>query len=93
VRIEFEHPDSGARHVVEAPLPGDLRAVLERTSGSGTLRFLEHKNALGTSHTSSFPPEAGDGAGDRGGALDVDSRSPTVRPEPTADDDDARPEY
>jgi 23S rRNA (uracil1939-C5)-methyltransferase len=33
-RLEFEHPDGGARHFLEAPLPGDLRAVLERTSGA-----------------------------------------------------------
>jgi 23S rRNA (uracil1939-C5)-methyltransferase len=37
-RLEFDHPDTGARLVVEAPLPGDLRAVLERMSGvSGLL--------------------------------------------------------
>jgi 23S rRNA (uracil1939-C5)-methyltransferase len=46
-RLEIDHPDTGARLVVEAPLAGDLRAVLERISGAGTLRFLDHKNALG----------------------------------------------
>jgi 23S rRNA (uracil1939-C5)-methyltransferase len=56
VRIEMEHPTTGARLTVEAPLPGDLRAVLERTSGPGTLRFLDHKNALGTSGLSTIPP-------------------------------------
>ncbi len=56
VRIEMEHPGTGARLTVEAPLPGDLRAVLERTSGPGTLRFLDHKNALGTSGLSTIPP-------------------------------------
>ena len=56
VRIEMDHPTTGARLTVEAPLPGDLRAVLERTSGPGTLRFLDHKNALGTSGLSTIPP-------------------------------------
>jgi 23S rRNA (uracil1939-C5)-methyltransferase len=87
VRIELDHPDTGARHVIEAPLPGDLRAVLERTAGPGTLRFLEHKNALGTSGTSHLPPDP-DEVQDRGSALDVDARAPTVRPELTEDDDD-----
>jgi len=40
VRIELDHPRTNVRLMVEAPLPGDLRAVLERTSGPGTLRFL-----------------------------------------------------
>ena len=53
-RLELDHPDTGVRHVIEAPLAGDLRAVLERISPAGTLRFLDQKNALGTRH----PPEA-----------------------------------
>ncbi len=91
VRIEIDHPSTAQRLVFEAPLPGDLRAVLERTSGPGTLRFLEHKNALGTyvgGSTSSLPP-APDAFHDRGGALDVDASSPTLHPEMTSDDDDA----
>jgi 23S rRNA (uracil1939-C5)-methyltransferase len=36
-RLEFDHPDSGVRQVVESPLPGDLRAVLERMGGHGAL--------------------------------------------------------
>jgi 23S rRNA (uracil1939-C5)-methyltransferase len=58
VRLEFTHPHTQQRLIVEAPVPGDLRAVLERTSGPGTLRFLEHKHALGTgsSGLSSIPP-------------------------------------
>jgi 23S rRNA (uracil1939-C5)-methyltransferase len=88
VRLEFDHPDTGARLVLESPLPGDLRAVLERTAGPGTLRFLEHKNALGTSGTSHLPPGPDDGSEDRGSALDVDARSPTLRPELIEDDDD-----
>ena len=56
VRLELTHPTNGNRLIIEAPLPGDLRAVLERTSGPGTLRFLDHKQALGQSGVSSFPP-------------------------------------
>jgi 23S rRNA (uracil1939-C5)-methyltransferase len=47
VRLEIEHPDTGAPLVLEAPLPGDLRSVLERVSGPGTLRSLDEKRALG----------------------------------------------
>jgi|GEM_PF-470541 len=56
VRIEFTHPAHGRRQLIEAPLAGDLRAVLERTSGPGTLRFLDGKNALGQPSYSSLPP-------------------------------------
>jgi len=56
VRIEFDHPVKRQRMIIEATLPGDLRTVLERTSGAGTLRFLDHKNALGRSGSSSIPP-------------------------------------
>jgi 23S rRNA (uracil1939-C5)-methyltransferase len=87
VRIEIDHPGAGNRLIVEAPLPGDLRAVLERTSGPGTLRFLDHKNALGTS-TSSFPPPP-DSYHDRGSALTLDVAAVTLRPEMTSDDDDS----
>jgi 23S rRNA (uracil1939-C5)-methyltransferase len=90
VRLEFEHPDGGGRRFVETPLPGDLRAVLERTSGPGTLRFLDHKNALGTSGTSNLPPGPDEVIHDRGSALDVDGSSPSIHPELTGDDDDGR---
>ncbi|HEY3817427.1 MAG TPA: pseudouridine synthase [Polyangiaceae bacterium] len=90
VRLEFDHPDTGARHIVEAALPGDLRAVLERTAGPGTLRFLEHKNALGTSGTSHLPPGPDEVLHDRGSALDVDTGTPSRHPELTTDDDDGR---
>jgi 23S rRNA (uracil1939-C5)-methyltransferase len=56
-RLEIDHPDTGARLVIEAPLAGDLRAVLERISAAGTLRFLDHKNALGGRE----PPRASPG--------------------------------
>lgn len=87
VRLEFDHPTSGQRMLVEAPMPGDLRAVLERTSGPGTLRFLDHKNALGHSGHSSLPPPP-DARHDRGSILEIDSSHPSIRPEMTSDDDD-----
>jgi 23S rRNA (uracil1939-C5)-methyltransferase len=59
IRLEFDHPDTGERHLVVAPIPGDLRAVLERMSGAETVRFLDHKNALGSS---TFPPAIDEGA-------------------------------
>jgi 23S rRNA (uracil1939-C5)-methyltransferase len=90
VRIELDHPRTNVRLVVEAPLPGDLRAVLERTSGPGTVRFLDHKNALGTSGSLSSLPPPPDSTHDGGGPLDVDASSPTLHPEPTADEDDGR---
>jgi len=88
VRLEFDHPDVPGRRIVEAPLSGDLRAVLERTSGPGTLRFLDHKNALGTSGTSHLPPGPDEVVHDRGSVLDVDGSSPTLHPELTGDDED-----
>lgn len=90
VRIEFDHPTLGQRLLIEAPMPGDLRGVLERTSGPGTLRFLEHKNALGASGSSghsSMPPPP-DGSHERGSALDIDSSTPSVHGELISDDDD-----
>ena len=87
VRLEFDHPDTGARHIVEAALPGDLRAVLERTAGPGTLRFLDHKNALGTSGTSHLPPGPDEVQHDRGSALDIDASPPSSHTELTSDDD------
>jgi 23S rRNA (uracil1939-C5)-methyltransferase len=90
VRLELDDPDSGARHVVEAALPGDLRAVLERTAGPGTIRFLDHKNALGTSGVSHLPPGPDEVMHDRGSALEVDVRSPSSHAELTTDEDDGR---
>lgn len=88
VRLEFEHPVTAQRMIVEAPMPGDLRAVLERTSGPGTLRFLDHKNALGHGGSSMPPPP--DLRPEAGSAIDiVDSGAPSLRPdELVADDDD-----
>ena len=90
VRLEFDHPDTGARHILEAALPGDLRAVIERTAGLGTLRFLDHKNALGTSGTSHLPPGPDEVQHDRGSALDMDAGTPASHAELTGDDDDGR---
>jgi 23S rRNA (uracil1939-C5)-methyltransferase len=44
VRLEFDHPSTRARQVVETPLGGDLRAVVERLAGAETLRLLDHAN-------------------------------------------------
>jgi 23S rRNA (uracil1939-C5)-methyltransferase len=78
VRLEFEHPTTGVHHVVEAPLPGDLRVVLERIGGAETLRFLDHKNALGSGVGSTLPPPAEvDLDAERSAPLDV---FPTVPP-------------
>jgi 23S rRNA (uracil1939-C5)-methyltransferase len=90
VRLEFDHPDTGGRHIVEAALTGDLRAVLERTAGPGTLRFLDHKNALGTSGSLSSLPPPPDSTHDRGSVLDIDASSPTMHPESIADDESDR---
>ncbi len=86
VRIEFVHPRTDQRLIIEAPMPGDLRAVLERTSGPGTLRFLDHKNALGQSGVSSFPPPP-DSRNDSSKVLDVDSSTRTLRAEMVNDDE------
>jgi len=85
VRLELDHPHSGARVVVESPLAGDLRAVLERIVGLGTLRFLDQKNALGPSGTSTIPPSPPEAPNDTDGPLDVDAALPTIRPEPPDD--------
>jgi 23S rRNA (uracil1939-C5)-methyltransferase len=59
VRIEIVHPVSGARLLFESTLAGDLRATLERATGSSVLRFLEQKHALGDHRASSVPPPPG----------------------------------
>jgi 23S rRNA (uracil1939-C5)-methyltransferase len=90
VRLEFEHPDTGVRHIVEAALPGDLRAALERTAGPGTLRFLDQKSALGTSGTSHLPPGPDEVQHEPGIALEIDPRRPSIHLELTGDDDGGR---
>jgi 23S rRNA (uracil1939-C5)-methyltransferase len=91
VRLEFIHPRTQQRLIVEAPMPGDLRSVLERTSGPGTLRFLEHKSALGQSGVSSLPPPPDDShlevSEETGSVLDIDSSTPTIHPQLVNDDE------
>jgi 23S rRNA (uracil1939-C5)-methyltransferase len=58
VRLEIEHPDGRQPIVGQAPLAGELRAVLERIGGIETVRFLDQKNALG--ETSDEPRASGD---------------------------------
>lgn len=87
VRIELEHPVHKTRLVLEAPLPGDLRGVLERAGGPGTIRFLDQKSALGTS-TSSFPPPP-DSSHARGSALDLNLRDTNLpSSDPLPEDED-----
>jgi 23S rRNA (uracil1939-C5)-methyltransferase len=87
VRIELDHLRTRNRLIFETPLPGDLRTVLERVSGPGTLRFLDHKNALGGSGPSTLPPPP-DSQHDRGRALEVDASHPTRHPEIVGGDDE-----
>jgi 23S rRNA (uracil1939-C5)-methyltransferase len=47
VRVEVDHPLTGQRLLIEAPLPPDLRVALVRASDESVLRFLENKRALG----------------------------------------------
>ena len=90
VRLEFSYPGTGARHLVEAPLPGDLRGVVERMSGVGTLKLLDRRNALGTSGASSFPPAGDDDVVHTGGELEIDLSKPTIPPpEPASGPKDA----
>lgn len=74
VRVEVDHPVTGNRLLVEAPLPPDLRAALVRASDESVLRFLENKKALGGA-----PRRTG-----LGDAIPISERSPLsmVEPEP-----------
>jgi hypothetical protein len=56
-------------------------------SGPGTLRFLDHKNALGTAAASSFPPGAEEVV-HHGSELEIEVGSPTIKPELLSDGDD-----
>ncbi len=55
VRLEMDHPDAGTPLVFEAPLPGELRGVLERMGGSETLLDLDKRHALGSVARSDRP--------------------------------------
>jgi 23S rRNA (uracil1939-C5)-methyltransferase len=60
VRLELDHPRRGVRLIVESPVPGDLRSVLDRVgAGDDALRFLYRKAALGDGGTSSLPSAHG----------------------------------
>jgi 23S rRNA (uracil1939-C5)-methyltransferase len=79
VRFEFDDPRTNARRFVDAPLPADLLAVVERLGGQETLRFLDHKHALGKgSPPSSVPPPPNSSHTD-GGPVDVDASVPSTR--------------
>ncbi len=56
IRLELNHPRTGARLIVETPLPGDLRLTLSRSGGPNVLKFLEGKSALGGVGPSTLPP-------------------------------------
>jgi 23S rRNA (uracil1939-C5)-methyltransferase len=58
VRVEMDHPDSGERLLIEAPLPPDLRAALLRASDDSVLEFLENKRALGAAGSQLVPKGA-----------------------------------
>jgi 23S rRNA (uracil1939-C5)-methyltransferase len=97
VRLEFAHPRLGQRLIIEAPMPGDLRAVLERTSGPGTLRFLDHKHALGHSGASSIPPPPDSrvesvASLEAISILEAEPRSPTLLPGKIGNEDEFPPE-
>src|SRR5690606_35191222 len=47
VRLELTHPHSGASLILESPLPGDLRSVLERTGGKDEALRLQDRKSLG----------------------------------------------
>ncbi len=86
VRVELTNPSTGARLIVEAPLPGDLRMVLERVSGQSALKFLDQKQALGHAGVSSLPPPP-DSSHSRGSVLDIDGRSSSLPSGSEADED------
>jgi 23S rRNA (uracil1939-C5)-methyltransferase len=94
VRVEVDAPN-GEKLLLECPLAGDLRSVLERTGGPGTLRFLDQKHALG-SGASVAPPSPGqsltppvDYGLERGSAIELDTAPHSMRPPIMTDDDDA----
>jgi 23S rRNA (uracil1939-C5)-methyltransferase len=60
VRVEAVHPTTQCRLVIDAQLAGDLKTVLLRAGGPSTLRFLDHKHALGSFGFSSIPPGPSD---------------------------------
>lgn len=63
IRLEIDHPHTGARLIIETPVPGDLRLALGRAGGPNVLRFLEGKSALGGAGPSTLPPPPSSAAG------------------------------
>ena len=91
VRLEIDHPDTGARCIVEAPLPGDLRAVLERTSGPGDAALPRPQERARDERD--VAPAAGPGRGRARPRQRARRRRELARrrsPELTTDDDDGR---
>jgi 23S rRNA (uracil1939-C5)-methyltransferase len=95
VRLEIDFPAERAlgKLILESPLAGDLRGVLERTGGPGTLRFLDQKNALGSGSIAPPPPgsvSVSEFPIDVGSAADLDLAPFSMRPPIlTGDDDDS----
>lgn len=102
VRVEFDHPTTSERMILDSPLSGDLRMVLERLGGEETLRFLENKQALGQAGASSNGPSSSGPAShksvppdsfaevdivDTDSALELDPSPASVRPIITTDDE------
>jgi 23S rRNA (uracil1939-C5)-methyltransferase len=88
IRVELEHPVNKTRIHFEVPLAGDLKAVLERLGGPGTIRFLEQKQALGSG---SLPPPASSEVTIEfapGSSVDFEVRSESIRPAILSDDED-----
>jgi 23S rRNA (uracil1939-C5)-methyltransferase len=88
IRVELEHPVNKTRIHFEVPLAGDLKAVLERLGGPGTIRFLEQKQALGSG---SLPPPASSEVTIEfapGSSVDFEVQSESIRPAILSDDED-----
>jgi len=47
VRLELSHPRTGESLILESPLPGDLRSVLDRTCGKEEASRLQDRKSLG----------------------------------------------
>jgi len=83
IRIEIVHPRTGAKLLIESTLPGDLRASLERATGSTVIKFLEQKHALGEQRASSMLPGDPSSMGSSARSFDRGRESqPSVTPLP-----------
>ena len=88
LQVLGEHPEAVVTRLLErtSAMWEHYYGQLVGAGADGTLRFLDHKNALGTSNSTMPPPP--DSRHDRGSLLDVDSSSPTLRPQMVGDDAD-----